>query len=251
MSETTFPSRPAVVNVGDEILLGEMANGNQRWMLETLRRRGAPASVALSLPDDPDVISHWLRALRAARHDAIFVSGGIGGTHDDRTREAVAQALDRPLVRHHECFAILESRYGDRFNEQRQRMAWLPAGAALVENPIGAPGFAVDGIYGFPGFPTMLQPMLLDVLSVLLGDERPAEWTTREERLACPEGDIAAEVERFALGLDQGKLGIYPSAQRFGREVTLRLRCAADDRDSLDGFERLVARLRRQIDAAR
>jgi molybdopterin-biosynthesis enzyme MoeA-like protein len=234
-----------VVTVGDEILLGEMDNANARWMLEALRRDGRPAAVALSLPDEPDAIARWIRALVEAGHQTIFVSGGIGGTHDDRTREGVARGLGLELRRHEECFDLLQRKYGERFNAQRQRMAMLPAGAALIDNPLGAPGFSVGPVHAFPGFPSMLQPMMLDVLARTRVDGE-GEWASRQAVLACAEGEIAADVEAFARELSEGRLGIYPSSVRFGREVTLRLRCPRSDGRALARFDELVERLRRR-----
>lgn len=236
--------RVAVVTVGDEILLGEIDNGNARLMLQLLQRHGELTSVALSLPDDPAMIAAWIRWLRASGCGTIWIAGGIGGTHDDRTREGVAAGLGRALCRHDRCFAILAAKYGDRFNEQRQRMAWLPEGSDLIDNPLGAPGFSVDEVHAFPGFPSMLEPMMEAVLTRRAGSGGAPCWVTRQVVLPCAEGEIAGEVEAFASRLGAGKLGIYPSSERFGREVTLRLRCPQTAEETLDGFDELVGRLR-------
>lgn len=148
---------PCVCTVGDELLYGEReSNGNERYILRALHERGTPAVMASQLPDDPEIIAKFIRFAREQHLSPIFIAGGLGGTHDDKTREAVALALDLPLTRHAECFEILTESFQRRdieFTPQRQRMADLPDGCSLIENSVGAPGFAIDGIYAFPGFP--------------------------------------------------------------------------------------------------
>jgi len=247
MSKPTSPQGPVVINVGDEVLLGETHNGNQRWMLQTLKEHGLAASLAFSLPDEVDVIGRWIRDLRNGGYGPLFVSGGIGGTHDDHTREGIAVGLSQPLKLHDRCHQILAGKYGDRFTEQRQRMAWLPEGSKLIDNPLGAPGFAVQDVYAFPGFPQMVQPMMLEVLSwPAWGAQQPA-WIVNEYRLPCAEGEIAMAIETFAAAHSQAKIGIYPSSEHFAQEVTLRIRCAPDYGDTLTQFGRLVADLERGL----
>lgn len=96
----------------------------------------------------------------------------------------------------------------------------------------------------------MLQPMLLDVLAARAPVAGVGGWIVREVTLPCAEGDIAAQVEKLATRIDVGRLGIYPSNERFGQEVTLRLRCPVAAADTLARFDRLVQALRRQIGAA-
>jgi len=239
MSEP-LPLKVAVVNVGDEILYGEMSNANQRWMLEALQQRGLPARVALSLPDDAAAIARWIGLLAGSEgYDLVFVSGGIGGTHDDHTRQGIASGLGLALTRHERCFEILRRKYGDRFNEQRQRMAWLPEGCDLLDNPSGAPGFVVRGVYAFPGFPKMMQPMLLAALD-RLGGGGGRELLSRDVVLPLAEGEIAGAVEQFAQDHPVARVGIYPSATKIGREVTLRLRCPPSEHELIRSFEQLV-----------
>mgnify|MGYP002713149253 CR=1 FL=1 len=239
--------RPAVVTVGSELVYGERTNDNQLWMLHTLWERGIPAQIALSLSDDERLIGTEIGRLSAQGCFPILVSGGIGGTHDDVTRQGIARGLGVPLTEHAECRAILTARYGDQFTPQRQRMAELPEGAQLIDNPLGAPGFHCRGVYGFPGFPNMLQPMATTVLDELLtGTVAPARYT-REYVLACGEGAIATPLEHFSLEHPEVSVGIYPSAAKLRREVLVRLRYPEGADAIADAFEALIDKLRRSL----
>lgn len=238
--------KPAVVTVGNELTFGERRNGNQEWLCQQLFVRGIPAQAVMSLPDDVDVISHWIRQLKQTNHYPILVSGGIGGTHDDLTREAVAVGLGVALCRHQDCYAILSERYGERFTPQRQRMADLPEGCGLITNPIGAPGFHLHGVFGFPGFPTMLQPMFETVAQVHLSAIAKVDWQITEFALAVAEGDIALDIETFDQLHSGVHIGIYPSTEKFRREVTVRLRYPPARRDVDVAFRELLNRLAQQ-----
>ncbi len=238
--------KPAVVTVGNELTFGERRNGNQEWLCQEFFKRGAPAQIVLSLPDDIATISHWIRHLKETNHYPIIVSGGIGGTHDDLTRQSIAAGLDLPVVKHEECFAILAKRYESDerpFTAQRQRMADLPQGCDLVANPIGAPGFHIDGVYGFPGFPSMVQPMFETISRDVFGDVKAEEWLSVEYTLAVAEGDVAMDVEAFDKAHSDGHVGIYPSTEKFGREVTLRLRYPPGRDDLRDAFSAQVMKI--------
>jgi molybdopterin-biosynthesis enzyme MoeA-like protein len=223
-------------------MLGEKRNSNQEWMLRRLWELNYPALASLSVGDDPAQISDWVRHLDRSGYRPILVSGGIGGTHDDRTREAIAIALDVELTRHPDCFAILSARYGNTFTPQRQRMAMLPSGAELIDNPLGAPGFCIGNVYAFPGFPNMLQPMVNDVLVKILPYD-PTQWQTIEARLASPEGDIAMAIEEFGKAHPQWRIGIYPSTKNFRRETAVRVRYRADSPQAAPVIEKFLTTL--------
>jgi molybdopterin-biosynthesis enzyme MoeA-like protein len=233
---------PAVITVGDELVWGELANGNQQWILQWLKEQNQPAGIAMTLPDVQDTIAKWLRDLHKEFHPLI-VSGGIGGTHDDCTRQAIAQSLRIPIICHPECYSILEKKYHKRFNEARARMADLPEGCALIENIQGAPGFYIQGIFAFPGFPSMLKAMLPTTLPIW--KKSTAEWKTQEIILDIPEGDAAMAVEKFSKEWPTARLGIYAhSLQHATRRVTLRLRYPAKASHVQKAFEELVHQLR-------
>jgi molybdopterin-biosynthesis enzyme MoeA-like protein len=123
-------------------------------------------------------------------------------------------------------------------------MAWLPEGAALISNPFGAPGFHVDGIYAFPGFPHMLKSMVEDTLPHIVSPHGQASsWIVRELELSVPEGEIAAEIEAFARQHPEGRLGLYPSLQSGSPKVTIRLRVSERNSHVLRDFENLVDKL--------
>lgn len=236
-------TRPAVVTVGDELLFGERENGNQTWLLQRLHARGHPAEVALSLPDDLAVIAHWITALGLRGCFPILVAGGLGGTHDDCTRQAVAAGLGVKLELHPACDALLAARYGVHYTAQRRRMAELPAGCALLPNPGGAPGFSLDGVFAFPGFPEMMRPMAEAVLAEVL-PQAAVSTRTVEATLPLPEGEIALDVEAFSRDHPTARIGIYPVSGGGPPAVTLRLRLPADDRATRADFDALLARLR-------
>lgn len=243
MNKESNPLNPAVITVGNELTFGERRNGNQEWLCQQLFALGFPATVVMSLPDEQDVIAHWIRTLKSAGHYPILVSGGIGGTHDDCTRQSIASGLGVALTTHQQCYSILAEHYGDRFTEQRKRMTQLPENCALIDNPLGAPGFSIDGVYGFPGFPNMLQPMFETVSGEIFPDQPSPDWQSMEYALAVAEGDIAMDVEQFDQAHDQIHLGIYPSTEKFRREVTVRLRYPKHNTKAASAFETMMQEL--------
>jgi len=225
--------KPAVINVGDELMYGERNNDNQRWLLNHLWLQGIPAVCAMSLPDDINVIANWIKNLKETHHFPIIVSGGhFIGTHDDFTREAIAKGLGRDFVPHDVCYEILSKKYGSDFTPERKRMTLLPKGSTLIANPIGAPGFHVDGVYAFPGFSTMLKPMCTQILSEVLQQHSSVPLlvmsAAHEFILPCAEGLVAKDVEIYALSNPAVKVGIYPSSANFGKEVKVRIRYNAE-----------------------
>jgi len=187
-----------------------------------LTDRDIPPRVAVTVGDDVEVIAEHVGQLYRADYAPILVCGGMGGTHDDHTREGIAAACGLELTTHAECRAILQKRDEERdlpFTPERQRMAEMPAGATLLFNPEGAPGFSLFGkIFAFPGFPRMLQPMLTSLLdgdasSSGIAPPVPAErqWRSEEVLLATIEGAIAGCVEQSHLGKPSAVLLTLPA----------------------------------------
>ena len=232
----------AIVIVGDEFTHGEANEENGPWVARELVGRGFKVELCLQLGDNPKTISYWLRAIAQSSINHIVICGGIGGTHDDYTREAIADALNSSLVIHSECMQILENKYADRLNDQRRRMAYLPRDCKLIYNEQGAPGFHVANFTVLPGFPRMVKTMLIEILKRI---DLPStnQFTLEAIFENMTEGDIAVEVEEFN---DKWRsriqsLGIYPDAREGVKAVTLKLRsCDTQAEDIKEHFKRLV-----------
>ncbi|MBL1293873.1 MAG: competence/damage-inducible protein A [Thiotrichales bacterium] len=154
-----------LIIVGDEILSGRRSDKHFANVVSLLAERGLRLSWCQILADD---VSQLTRAYRNALEsgDIVFSCGGIGGTPDDLTRYAVAQASERALIPHAEGLNILRQQFkSSEITLARQRMIEFPTGARLIPNPINqVPGFSIDCIHCVPGFPKMATPMIKWVL---------------------------------------------------------------------------------------
>eukprot|EP01134_Creolimax_fragrantissima_P002358 CFRG2358T1 len=235
--------KPAVITVGDELVLGEREhNNNEKFMIQLLKSRGAAPRLCVQVGDRIDDISDLISYLKDKDYWPIFIAGGLGATHDDLTREGVASGLGVRSVNNEECFAILSKKYKttpERFNEQRQRMAILPEGCKLIGNPVGAPGFSIQGVYAYPGFPRMMNPMMTETINSLFPDA--VDFITYDLYLETVEATVALEVEEFSKrwhGI--GSIGIYPSNMNYSKMVKLRLRYPSSETGVRDDFDAMV-----------
>jgi nicotinamide-nucleotide amidase len=156
--------RVELLTVGDELLRGDTANGNATWLGRRLTEAGAAVTRSVVVPDEVDVIAGALaEGLRGA--DAVIVTGGLGPTSDDLTREALARAGGGSLRRDLGLESALRRRAAERsvpLAEEALRMADVPDGATLLPNPAGtAPGLRLalpDGVvYALPGVPSEMR----------------------------------------------------------------------------------------------
>ena len=158
--------------IGDEILHGSRADKHFAFFKSLLAQYGLQLGQVQYLPDERALL---VKQLQRSFSDGLptFVTGGIGATPDDHTRQAAAEALALPLQLHPEGIANIEAvshRRGDALDSaahrQRLRMAEFPAGADLIPNSYnGIAGFAIREHYFLPGFPVMAHPMAEWVLN--------------------------------------------------------------------------------------
>jgi len=153
----------AVLIIGDEILSGRTQDTNLRDIARYLGVHGVDLCEARTVPDVLEEIVDSLNALRT-RYDYVITTGGIGPTHDDITADAVAAAFGVELEEHPDILAMMQSRWGDQMNAARRRMARVPVGGALVNNPVqGPPGFTIGNVFVLAGVPQIMRGMLEDV----------------------------------------------------------------------------------------
>ncbi|HKM63072.1 MAG TPA: molybdopterin-binding protein [Acidisphaera sp.] len=206
--------------IGNEVLSGRTQDANIKYLATRLGEIGMPLTEVRVIPDVAETIVQTVNDVRA-RFDHVFTTGGIGPTHDDITSECVAAAFGVPWEPHPEAWARLDRHYkpGD-FNPARQRMATMPRGATLIDNPISiAPGFTIGNVHVMAGIPRVMQAMF-EALAPSLGGGVPVVsravhvYGLAEGALAAKLGDIQA---RFP-GLD---IGSYPFYRFEGTGVAL------------------------------
>ena len=222
----------AMLVIGDEILSGRTRDSNTHHIACELTRHGIDLREVRVIADDAEAIAESVRALSAA-HDHVFTSGGIGPTHDDITAESVADAFGVSISVRDDARAILEEHYrrsGIELNEARLRMARIPQGAELIENPVsGAPGFRLGNVHVLAGVPKIFEAMLACILRDLAGG---TPMRSRTKTVHRGEGTIAAQLGAFAERHPDLSVGCYPFEKdgRFGASVVLR----GPDADQLD-----------------
>ena len=217
----------AVLVIGDEILSGRTKDRNLGYIAEYLARLGVDVREARVVPDVEDEIVAALNALRA-RYDYVFTTGGIGPTHDDITADAVARAFGVPIDEDPRALAMMMERYraGATSRAARRRMARIPAGAELIENPISkAPGFRIGNVIVMAGVPSVMQAML-DFAVEDDEDRRGDAGRDHRRRGASRRAATATALGAIAAAHPDVSIGSYPVLQ--GRALsTTRSSCAA------------------------
>src|SRR6476659_5547816 len=142
----------SIVTIGNELVSGDTVNTNGSWLAARLEALGVDVLLIASLPDEEERVAALVRA-QAAEADVVVVTGGLGGTPDDVTREAIAAAFEVGQ----ELVDALADELRARFRgdpEYVTRWARLPTGSRPLANPLGgAPGFALANVYVLPGLP--------------------------------------------------------------------------------------------------
>ena len=148
----------SILTIGNELVSGDVPNTNGSWIAKRLAPLGVAVRMLTSLPDEIETIAEFVRA-ESPRVDFLIVTGGLGGTPDDLTREAIAHAFAVPQEENPELAADLRARF-TRDPEYAARWALLPRGSRPLGNPLGgAPGFAIENVYVMPGLPTEMEAM--------------------------------------------------------------------------------------------
>lgn len=214
----------AILVIGDEILSGRTRDANAHFLAGELTAKGIDLKEVRFVSDDTAAIVAAVNALRGS-HDHLFTSGGIGPTHDDITADAVATAFGLPLGVRDDAREILARHYarmGTELNEARLRMARIPEGAVLIDNPISAaPGFSLGNVHVMAGVPNIFQAMVASLLPRLTGGEPLLSQTLRIER---GEGAIAKPLADLATEFSDLSFGSYPFVQNgaYGTNIVVR-----------------------------
>ena len=233
--------------IGDELLRGDTREGNSHTLAIALRAYGLSLNESRQVSDDPEHIQRAVTEL-VARCGLVVITGGLGPTDDDKTRQALAALGEQSLVEDPVALAHLQRRYAARgrsVTPSNRRQALRPAGSQRLDNEAGtAPGFVMKlgtgWVATFPGVPREFQTMLTAHLSRLLeqaglGAERRNERFMRI--FGVSESDLQ-EWMRAAPGYEHVVIRSLPSFPE------IRLFASSDDPQTLSGWwDSLVTRL--------
>ena len=214
----------AMLVIGDEILSGRTQDTNTNHIATKLTEIGIDLREVRVVGDEPTEIIAAVNALRE-RFDYVFTSGGIGPTHDDITADCIAEAFGVGIDIREDARAILVSNYKNPdvdLNEARLRMARIPDGADLIDNPISkAPGFRIGNVHVMAGVPLIFKSMMESVLPTLTGGKPLLSVTVR---INAPEGEIAALLSDLVEKNPDLSFGSYPFVRdgMLGSDVVVR-----------------------------
>lgn len=210
----------AILTIGNELTSGDVGNTNGVWLAQRLERIGVRVSILAAVPDEIDAVARFIER-EAARADFVLVTGGLGGTPDDLTREALAAAFGVGQETVPELADALRARF-TRDPDYAARWANLPAGSRGIENPLGgAPGFVIENVYVFPGLPVEMEAMFESIEAQLAAGSPIDSWRrtykTRESEIV----HVLVEAgERFPGLL----VGSYPTFGDAGPHVEVVLK---------------------------
>ena len=214
-----------MVVIGDEVLSGRTQDQNTHYIARYLAQLGVDLREARVTPDATEEIVAAVNALRR-RYTYVFTTGGIGPTHDDITADAIASAFGVEVVEDQRAIAMLLERIKpEKLNEARRRMARIPKGAELIENPISkAPGFMIENVIVMAGVPVIMQAMLDAVAPRLRTGVQVLVETI--DAGAVPEGRYASQLADIAKLHPEVSIGSYPSFSSSGvrNQIVLRSR---------------------------
>lgn len=214
----------AMLVIGDEILSGRTQDSNTHHLAGELTQRGIRLMEVRVVADDQPGIVAAVNALRST-FDHVFTSGGIGPTHDDITADAIAAAFGVDIGHRADAMALLQAHYdraGLPFTDSRKRMARIPDGATLIDNPVSvAPGFSLGNVHVMAGVPNIFRAMLQGVLAGIVGG---APLLSQSHRVLRPESEIADAFGRLAAEFPDLSMGSYPFNMHgvFGTNLVIR-----------------------------
>lgn len=238
----------AMLVIGDEILSGRTKDRNIGHLADVMTAIGIDLKEVRVVADDEEDIADAVNALRG-RYDYVFTTGGIGPTHDDITADSISKAFGVPCEYEPTAYALLEQSYARReleFTEARKRMARMPRGATLIDNPVSvAPGFRIGNVHVMAGVPAIFQAMLDNVVPTLRGGTKMLSATVH-----CPfgEGVIGGPLGDIQKAHPDTIIGSYPKYQdgSFWTELVVRAR----SQDALDAAKADIEAMLKGLQAA-
>lgn len=193
--------RCEILTVGTELMLGLIGDSNSMYISRRVVEIGIVCAKKTSVSDDIDAVSQGIKDA-VSRSDILIMTGGLGSTHDDLTREALASALSKELVFQPKLAASIEQKFknlGQPMPSTALKQAYLPEGAEAIKSLHGtAPGIIIRHrkklIVGLPGVPSEMEQMFEEAVIPLLMEEVPKGEMILVRRIkTCGEGELVIE----------------------------------------------------------
>jgi nicotinamide-nucleotide amidase len=220
-------ARAAIVTVGNELLAGDVENTNGSWLARRLAALGVEVGLIAVIGDEIDEVASFVRE-QAAAFDVVIVTGGLGGTPDDVTRESIAAAFGVPQVEAPDVAARLRARFAHD-PDYAARWARLPQGSRPLEiRNGGAPGFVIENVYVLPGLPAEMEAMF-DTIADEVRSGTPIDTWRRTYRTT--EARIVGVLEEMTALHPGVAVGSYPTFDGGVSKVEVVVK--SGDRDAL------------------
>ena len=214
-----------IIIIGNEILSGRTLDKNSNFIADRCSKIGISIDEIRIMPDKVQVIKKTIIEA-SKKYKNVFVTGGIGPTHDDITALSVALAFKKKLVINKKAKQLLENYYKStefELNTSRMKMAYLPAQSKLIMNSISAaPGFKIKNVWVMAGVPKIMQAMFLDSVEPRL--RKGKVFFSKTVEVKKPEGDIAQILKNISEEFDSLDIGSYPfyKPPKIGTNVVFR-----------------------------
>ncbi|MEM7573169.1 MAG: competence/damage-inducible protein A [Bacteroidota bacterium] len=230
-----------LITIGDEILIGQVTDTNAAFMAQQLSEQGHEIVEKMSVPDSfPGILGGIERAMELA--DVVLLTGGLGPTKDDITKQVLAQYFESEMVFHEPTWEAIQAifrRFGREPKDSHRHQCFLPAKAVVLPNERGtAPGMLLEKagkiLISMPGVPYEMRALVRNaVIPELERREDRSEVVVYRTLLTAGEGEswIAARLEKFENGLPgHVKLAYLPHLGT----VRLRLTAKGSDAENLN-----------------
>ena len=216
------PITACLVIIGNEILSGRTQDANLAIIGKKCDTLGIRLTEARVIADvESDIVETVNTCRRLFTY--VFTTGGIGPTHDDITAAAIARAFNVEVVRNEEAVIAMDRYYEPRrLTEARLKMADIPEGALLIDNPVsGAPGFQLENVFVLPGVPSIMDAMFDGLTDRLVGGDPVLTDNITTNLL---ESEIAADLGVLQEKYPDVSMGSYPYFRKGKLGVNLVLR---------------------------
>jgi molybdenum cofactor synthesis domain-containing protein len=217
--------KASIIIIGNEILSGRTLDKNSNFICQRCSKIGITIDEIRVIPDEKKIIKKTVISL-SKKYSYVFVTGGIGPTHDDITAESIAEAFKRKLVINKKAKDLLVAHYKKsnvNLNESRMKMAYLPVRSSLILNPVSsAPGFKLENVWVMAGVPKIMQAMFVNSIEPKLKKSKLKLMISVKVNQA--EGDIAKILETINSEFYDVEIGSYPFFQppKIGTNVVFR-----------------------------